>query len=84
MARAVARFGCRLATLENARSDGPLQAVLPHAASTLLDLGWQMEPNGDAVSRVDDVGRTRRFCFGWQNMSVFVRIHRWDRMYSSM
>ena len=56
--------------LKNARSDGPLQALLPHAASTLLDLGWQMEPSGDAVSRVDDVGRTRRFFFGWQNMSV--------------
>ena len=47
-----------------------MQAVLPHADSTITDLGWQLELNGAAISRVDDAAQTRRFWFGWQNIHV--------------
>ena len=53
-----------------AYSGSSVQAVLPHADSTITDLGWQLELNGAAISRVDDAGQTRRFWFGWQNIHV--------------
>lgn len=46
------------------------QTVLPVAVQAVARLGWTVVRNGQALQRVDDLGRLRTFSFGWESLEV--------------
>ncbi|OLQ11437.1 Retrovirus-related Pol polyprotein from type-2 retrotransposable element R2DM [Symbiodinium microadriaticum] len=46
------------------------QTVLPVAVQAVARLGWVVVHNGQALQRVDDLGRLRTFSFGWESLEV--------------
>ena len=46
------------------------QTVLPLAVHAVARLGWTVVRNGQALQRVDELGRLRTFSFGWESLEV--------------